>query len=483
MMKNLQIQCSSPAIILNPNLKDLILLNRNYHCNDKHYTIDSFQHSKWYMEFPYKKFGRIKRTLNIDDLSLYYVVDGLGERQPMFLAVPCGKCVLCSEKKAKEWSTRAMCESQTSCSPPIFFTLTYNDFCLPWNGVRKGACQRFIKRLRVNLERYMNCKCKIRYYMCSEYGSKTGRPHYHGILWNLPLLEPRNITYLIQKSWSFDVSKKFYDTLPEQLDKYGDPVLKYYDFKDKRHRVLYGYTTNSVCTKGRVCYAMKYMRKDAVIPNGKNNIFFLSSRKGGLGSEWIESKLSEYRKNPSLLDVQLTDIWSSEKYTGVLPRFFKNKIAPSNSLLIKKDIRDTFKLWNYYTNKFHTFIGFEYTSNSRVLEHYPSLPFHRCRVYDGESKRLLRQQHLQEHLQCHKDNPDDWQDSYTRDLAKIIDYYEWRLLNYNYDVSLARSVPLYKKKHMQYMESFINSQPCSSISDKKFGICRARRIAQYREYF
>ena len=482
-MKNLQVQCTNPAIILNPSLKDLILLNRNYHANGVVHSLDTFQHSRWYMEFPYRKFGRIKCALSVDDLPLYYVVDGNGDRQPMFLAVPCGKCELCTEKKANEWSTRSMCESQTSCSPPIFFTLTYNDFCLPSNGVRKRACQRFMKRFRINLERYMKCKCNIRYYMCSEYGSKTQRPHYHGILWNLPLLEPKNLTYLIQKSWSFDVSKKFYDTLPNQLDKYGDPVLKYYDYKDKRHRVLYGYTTNSVCTEGRVRYAMKYMRKDAIIPDGKNNIFFLSSRKGGIGSSWIESKLEEYRKNPSLLDVTLTDVWSGEKYSGVLPRYFKNKIAPSNCLLIKKSIRDTFKLWNYYSNKFNTFVGFDYTPNKRVLEHYPTLPFHRCKVYDGEAKRLKKEIFQDEFKQCQSLNSADYLNQRTCDLAKICDYLEWKLLNYEYDVSLARDVPLYKQQHLKHIENFINSQPFVSIQDKKHTICRSRQVAQYREVF
>lgn len=465
-MKNLLPQCEHPAIILNPNIKDLILKYRNYTLNGKEYRLLDI--SKWYLEFPYRKFGRIKRSISIDDIPLYYVVDGNGERQPLFMAVACGKCVLCTEKKSNEWVTRSVCESQVSCSPPIFFTLTYNDFCLPKNGVRKGACQRFMKRLRINLERYMECKCPIRYFMCSEYGSESGRAHYHGILWNLPLLDSKNITYLIQKSWSFDVSKKFFDFVPNLLDKRGDPVLKYYDYKDKRHRILYGYTTNSVCTEGRVRYAMKYMRKDATIPEGKNNIFFLSSRRGGLGSSWIETKIDEYRKNPKLLDVSLTDIWSGKQFRGSLPTFFKNKISPSNSMLIKKDIRDTFKLWNYYSNKFHTFIGYHYTPNKRVLEHYPSLYYHQTSVYDGESRRMLK-----------RGKTDI--DAYTRDLAKIIDYYEWKLLNYDYDVTLARSIPEYRDKHLKFVELFVQSQPSVSISDK-VALIKSRRLrSRHRE--
>ena len=241
-MKNLLPQCEHSAIILNPHLKDLILRYRNYHCNGVDYSLNEHVHSRWYLEFPYGRFGRIKRSITIDDLPLYYVVDGDGERQPMFMAVPCGKCVICTERKANEWVTRSMCESQTSTSVPIFFTLTYNDFCLPKNGVRKGAMQRFMKRLRINIDRYCGFKVNIRYFICAEYGTKTKRPHYHGILWNLPLFEPKHLDDIIDKSWSFATNKKFYDTVPSQLDKYGHPLFKYHDRDKDVYRVKYGYT-------------------------------------------------------------------------------------------------------------------------------------------------------------------------------------------------------------------------------------------------
>lgn len=469
-MKNLQVQCENPAIILNPNLKDLILLNRNYHCNGHSVTLDARQHARWYLDFPYRKFGRIKHNISVDDLSLYYVVDGLGEHQPIFMAVPCGKCVICTEKKANEWVTRAMTESQTSTSQPVFFTLTYNDFCLPHNGVRKGAMQRFMKRLRINVDRYCGFKTKIRYFICAEYGTKTKRPHYHGILWNLPLLQPQHLDDIIDKSWSFATNRKFYDSVPSDVDKYGHPVFKFYDEKSDIYRVKYGYTRVSICTDGRVRYAMKYMRKAAEIPYKKNDIFFLSSRKGGIGSQWIEDKLEEYRKNPSLLDVQLTDVWSGQQYRGCLPQYFKQKIAPSNCRLIKKEIRDTFKLWNWYSNKFHTFIGFDYSPNKRVLSHYPSLPYHRCKVYDKTAKIML------------KDGNTDI-DSFTRDYAKIIDYLEWKLLNYDYDVDLSVSTPLYKKKHLEYVETFINGLPAQRVVDKAHSIRLSRYRSQVREIF
>ena len=467
-MKNLLPQCENPAIILNPHLKDLILLYRNYHYNGDSYQLEFDQVSRWYLDFPYKKFGYIKRCITLDDLPLYYVVDGKGERQPMFMAVPCGKCSLCTEKKANDWVTRAMCESQTSTSIPIFFTLTYNDFCLPKNGVRKGAMQRFMKRLRINIDRYCGFKTKIRYFICAEYGSQTKRPHYHGILWNLPLFEPRHLDEIIDKSWSFATNKKFYDSVPSHVDKYGQPLFKFYDTRDKRYRVKYGFTRSSVCNDGRVRYAMKYMRKDADIPHKQNNIFFLASRRGGIGSLWLEKKLQEYRDNPQLLDVTLTDIWSGEQYTGALPKFFKTKIAPCQSQIISKEIRDTFKLWNYWSNKFHTWLGFHYTPNQRVLDKYPTLVFHKAQICDGSARLMLKQGKTDI-------------DSFTRDMSKIIDYLEFKLLTYDYDINLARSVPTYKEKHLNCIEKFISSQPDIPIVDKVASVRYRRLRAKQRE--
>ncbi len=479
-MKNLLVNCSKPAIILNPNLKDIILLHGHCYLNHERFEV-GYNKSKWYIEFPYRKFARVKSGLNQEDLDRYYVVDGDGEHLPLFLCVPCGKCPICTERKATDWKTRAMCESQVSCSPPIFFTLTYNDFCLPWNGVRKGAIQRFMKRLRVNFDRYCGFKSNIRYYACAEYGSKTARAHYHGILWNLPLLMPEHVDELIEKSWSFATNKRFYDSVPDRRDKFGKPIFKFYHKEDKTYRVMYGYTRSSICTEGRVQYAMKYMRKDATIPEGKNNIFFLASRRGGIGRQWIESKVQEYRKYPSLLSVKLTDIWSSKVYEAPLPRYFKDYICPCTSRLIKKEIRDKYKQWNYYSNVFHTLIGHHYTPNPRVIKHYPTLPYHATDVYIGHRKRLAKEIAQDEMNQCHKLTTTDYFDSFTRDYQKIIDYLEWSLLQYEYDVDLAKSTPNYKKEHLKAIEVVMDAQPVQTIPDKLATIHRRRLRSKQRE--
>ena len=106
---------------------------------------------------------------------------GRGER----VTIPCGQCYGCIEDKRREWFVRlnSHLESADSAS---FITLTYEDEKLPKTseGIHtlcKEDLQKFFKRLRY----YYKWK-KIKYYAVGEYGTKTERPHYHAIIFNLP---------------------------------------------------------------------------------------------------------------------------------------------------------------------------------------------------------------------------------------------------------------------------------------------------------
>lgn len=101
--------------------------------------------------------------------------------------VPCGKCNFCLAVKRADWTFRLNQELQTT-SSSSFITLTYADEELPLSdqGVPtlvKTDCQKFLKRLRKKNEEFTNEK--IRYYLVGEYGTKTARPHYHSIMFNL----------------------------------------------------------------------------------------------------------------------------------------------------------------------------------------------------------------------------------------------------------------------------------------------------------
>lgn len=102
-----------------------------------------------------------------------------------WLTVPCGKCYACQSNKRSFWTCRLFFEAATAISS-LFVTLTYDDVNIPYSGLlptlSKRDVQLFIKRLRKRFPEH-----HIKYFLCGEYGSHTARPHYHAIIFDLPL--------------------------------------------------------------------------------------------------------------------------------------------------------------------------------------------------------------------------------------------------------------------------------------------------------
>lgn len=67
--------------------------------------------------------------------------------------------------------------------------------------VYKKDIQNFIKRLRFHSRKLYNAE--LRYFICSEYGPQTFRPHYHGLLFFDEPELVENIESLINKCWPF----------------------------------------------------------------------------------------------------------------------------------------------------------------------------------------------------------------------------------------------------------------------------------------
>lgn len=103
--------------------------------------------------------------------------------------VPCGRCPECQDMKRKQWSKRMLCQLFVTPSAS-FITLTYNDSHLPSDGkVSKSEIQRFIKRFRnVSRDYGISISKDFKYFIVPEYGSKFGRPHYHGILFDIDFI-------------------------------------------------------------------------------------------------------------------------------------------------------------------------------------------------------------------------------------------------------------------------------------------------------
>lgn len=107
--------------------------------------------------------------------------------QKWYTTVPCGKCRECKMDYARQWANRMVLEAQ-DWSRNLFFTATYNNTNLPIQAssgfptLDKRDIQLFMKRLRKEFS-----PRTVRYYFAGEYGTKTHRPHYHAILFNIGL--------------------------------------------------------------------------------------------------------------------------------------------------------------------------------------------------------------------------------------------------------------------------------------------------------
>lgn len=183
------------------------------------------------------------------------------------IPVPCGKCDACRLNLQREWISRLRLEKFASDSA-TFITLTYrkNPF-----GFVKEHIQQFVKRLRnVGRDYGIPLDC-LRYIFTGERGSRTGRPHWHGILFGLDCLSD---------CWSPYVA----------LFKDGYPV---YSSKLLERIWSLGFVSFDKVTDKSIRYVSKYILKDGSI----------SLKSQGLGrSPFVsvsrKSRKSVYRLRP-----------------------------------------------------------------------------------------------------------------------------------------------------------------------------------------
>lgn len=169
-----------------------------------------------------------------------------------YVAVPCGKCSACIQKRNTSWSFKLQ-QERMSWPYTYFFTITYSDEFVPKYDLsnfdvgeivkeirtlcrfrvssspdyfdrnvnylksfveRPYVCsvtdfQKFIKRLRYYISQlpgYEKERDFFRYYIVSEYGESSFRPHGHGLLFFKSELIRQNIQALLFKSWKFGIS-------------------------------------------------------------------------------------------------------------------------------------------------------------------------------------------------------------------------------------------------------------------------------------
>lgn len=109
---------------------------------------------------------------------------------PSSRTVPCGKCAACLSNRRTQWVSRLSYELYHS-SNGHFLTLTFDDDHLVFDiDTQKPVAlmdfaSDFIVKIRSKLFRKQ--ANPIKYFVVSEYGPQTCRPHFHMLLFNLPL--------------------------------------------------------------------------------------------------------------------------------------------------------------------------------------------------------------------------------------------------------------------------------------------------------
>lgn len=99
--------------------------------------------------------------------------------------VACKQCLQCRIHRQSSLTFRCLMENQMR-SSASFVTLTYKE--AP-DQLNYDDFSKFLKRLRDHNRRNGNQKT-IRYFGCGEYGAKSGRPHFHALIWDaLPFPE------------------------------------------------------------------------------------------------------------------------------------------------------------------------------------------------------------------------------------------------------------------------------------------------------
>ena len=115
---------------------------------------------------------------------------------------PCRRCWKCQKVKQSHWAYRLAQETYQAHKWKTWFcTLTFRSTLKP--DTFSPSLTSFMKYLRTTLSRNFP-ENRLRYFAVLEHGSKTGRPHYHCLIWSsTPHLTKR----LIHKAWPHGFSQ------------------------------------------------------------------------------------------------------------------------------------------------------------------------------------------------------------------------------------------------------------------------------------
>lgn len=273
----------------------------------------------------------------IQDLNYDFAQQGKDYRYQL---IPCQHCWACNLRKASEWASRLMFETQRH-ENNYFITLTYDDEHLPmfekcWytdkdgykyefenDGTWMGTLQpedvtRFIKTLRKHYER--QGITDIKYFYCGEYGSENERPHYHMILMGAPLD--------IEQFYSMKLDdKKFLHWKSKELEKWWGK----------------GFVDVGEVEWGNCSYVARYTMKKINNDNdpreyaekGKLKEFIRMSRRPGIGRQYYEENKDKIYECDEIIQRNVSGKITSLKPPSAWDKLLKDE-NPEKYELIKQ---------------------------------------------------------------------------------------------------------------------------------------------------
>lgn len=237
--------------------------------------------------------------------------------------IPCGSCVGCRIAHCKEMSARAWFEAQQwkyisddytrgvfgervykeklCCA---FITLTLSPEYMEYRTEKLGypyfrldhrEFQLFMKRLR----KYHS---PIRYFMCGEYGSKTGRPHYHAIIYGFDFPDKQ---LAVKTRVGAYYNSKILDDLWSVRDPFNHKLI-----------MRMGLTSVSEVTAETCSYVARYVLKK--LEDGSfDGSYTKMSTNPGIGFCWLEHNMN------NMINL---DYVNTGKYLIKPPRYYDNKV-------------------------------------------------------------------------------------------------------------------------------------------------------------
>lgn len=254
--------------------------------------------------------------------------------------VTCGKCDECVKRYQNDWMIRNYMQFRET-TFAVFFTLTYNDASVPLNvdsdtgELYKTVCKRdvqlFLKRFR-EFRRKRGLSTDFKYFITSEYGPTTLRPHIHGLLHGVKLSDFTEFSSAWRKQYGFTMQRQIV-------------------VSDMRNALNSAKYTAKYCAKGDFESPLVALKK--VEPT-----FHLISK--GVGKSYINERTKSFHlaldvypkrdSNGKYLDSYLEEIFKRsriiiDKFGYHMPRFYREAFFSQ-----RKDLQTAYS--DYVCQKF-----------------------------------------------------------------------------------------------------------------------------------